>query len=64
MKPCSLPPHASPISSRDPRTCYRESRRGLPLAGLSTRVSPYHLATKFQLLGTIGLAEACQVMRH
>ena len=61
MKPCSLPPRASPIFLSGPRP---ESRRGLPLAGLSTRVSPYHLATKFQLLGTIGLTEACQVMRH
>jgi hypothetical protein len=64
MKPCSLPPHASPIFLSGPPYLYRESRRGLPLAGLSTRVSPYHLATKFQLLGTIGLTEACQVMRH
>ena len=39
MKPCSLPPHASPIFlSGTPVPVTGESRRGLPLAGLSTRV--------------------------
>ena len=61
MNPVACLPTRLRFSSGDSRTCYRGIDAWSALAGLSTRVSPYHIATKFQLLGTIGLTEACQV---